>query len=120
MATQPQAGPITNDLGAAIDRFGSAFRGDGVSPEAVEAFERACHHFEGWLRDHGHPLAMDQIAAGHVEDWEADLRPTVPHAAFHDYHRGVQQFLGWYAKQRDTDWRVRSAWRRAPIEAPGR
>jgi hypothetical protein len=41
------------------------------------------------------------------------------HETFHDNHRGVQQFLTWYGRQKDEDWRTRSAWRRAPIEGPG-
>jgi len=111
---------ITNDFGAAVPVFGAALRADGQNPDTVASFERACELFASWLRDQGQSLAMDQIAAWHVEDWEAHLRATMPHETFHDNHRGVQQFLTWYGRQRDSDWRNRSAWRRAPVEPPGR
>jgi hypothetical protein len=111
---------MTNDLGEAIAAFGDAQRRDGVNPETVDSFQRACGLFADWMRAGGHATVMDQVATSHVEDWEAQLRQTMPHDTFHDNHRGVQQFLGWYAKQRDPDWRTRSAWRRARVEAPGR
>jgi hypothetical protein len=63
---------------------------------------------------------MDQVTAGQVDEWEEELRQSMPHATFHDNHRGVQQFLTWYGRQRDLDWRQRSAWRRAPIDTGGR
>jgi hypothetical protein len=109
---------ITNDFGEAIPAFAAALRRDGQDPNAVAAFERACELFASWLRAQGQPLALDQLAVSHVEDWEAHLRATMPHETFHDNHRGVQQFLTWYGRQRDADWRDRSAWRRARVEAP--
>ena len=120
MARAPHAGQITNDLGEAIERFGAALRADGVSADTVDTFDRGCRLFAGWMREHGQAMSMDHVAASHVEDWEAELRQTMAHETFHDNHRGLQQFLSWYAKQRDPDWRSRSAWRRAPVEAAGR
>jgi len=108
---------VSNDLGEAIAAFSAALRGDGQNPGTIETFERGCQLFSTWLGAHGQVRTMDQVAAGHVEDWEAELRASMPHETFHDNHRGVQQFLTWYGRQRDPDWRTRSAWRRAPIEA---
>jgi hypothetical protein len=116
MTTEPTT--ITNDLDAAIDAFASAMRRDAQHGPNAAAFEAACRLFAGWLQEHGQVPAMDQIAASHVEDWEAHLRATMPHETFHDNHRGVQQFLTWYGRQRDPDWRTRSAWRRAPVASP--
>jgi hypothetical protein len=107
---------VSNDLGDAIAAFSAALRHDGQDPATVDTFERGCQLFRGWLEANGQVRTVDQIAAGHVEDWEAELRQTMPHEAFHDNHRGVQQFLTWYGRQRDPDWRTRSAWRRAPAE----
>jgi hypothetical protein len=111
---------ISNDVGEAIEAFGAALRRDGQNAEAVAGFERACRLFASWLQEQGQAPAMDQLAAWHVEDWEAQLRATMPHETFHDSHRGVQQFLTWYGRQRDPDWRTRSAWRRAAVEPGGR
>jgi hypothetical protein len=119
MAISDQA-TVSNDLAQAIDAFDRALRRDGTSPDTVDSFGQACRRFADWMVDHGHGLAMDRVAVWHVEDWEAHLRRTLPHETFHDNHRALQQFLGWYAKQRDADWRQRSAWRRAPLEGPGR
>jgi hypothetical protein len=116
MTTEPTT--MTNDMAEAIGAFADAWRAGGQTPEAADAFESACRRFAGWLQEHGQPLEMDRIAAWHVEDWEAHLRATMPHETFHDNHRGVQQFLTWYGRQRDADWRTRSAWRRAPVESP--
>jgi hypothetical protein len=110
---------ISNDLGEAIAVFGAALRRDGANDAAVASYERASRLFADWLRENGHATAMDRLAAWHVEDWEAHLRATMPHETFHDNHRGVQQFLTWYGRQRDTDWRMRSAWRRAPVDPSG-
>ena len=107
---------LSNDLDEAVGLFVDAKRREGVSVETVAVLERGCRSFADWLRANGQPTAMDRVAAGHVEDWEASLRETLPHDVFHDHHRGVQQFLTWYGRQRDLDWRARSAWRRAEVE----
>jgi hypothetical protein len=117
MATRDQT-MLSNDLGEAIDAFAAALRSDGQDAATVDTFERGCRLFNSWLEANGGVRTMDRVSAGHVEDWEAELRQTMPHNTFHDNHRGVQQFLTWYGRQRDPDWRTRSAWRRAPVESP--
>ena len=112
----PDRTMVSNELGEAIAEFSSALRRDGQNPATVDTFERGCRLFRGWLEAHGQVRTMDRITAGHVEDWEAELHETMAHDTFHDNHRGVQQFLTWYGRQRDPDWRTRSAWRRVPVE----
>jgi hypothetical protein len=111
---------LANDVDTAIGQFGEAQRRDGVQTETIVAFEAACRRFLSWLQANGQPASVDQITAGHVEEWEADLRRTMPHETFHDNHRALQQFLTWYGRQHDPDWRSRSAWRRAAVESPAR